>query len=240
MGTAARYGWRAMPDLDSLDQLLRARRSVRAFRPDPVSPELLRRVFTAAQQAPSNCNVQPWVVHVVSGEAAHRMRELLSGHVLSGGPASPDFEREGGYPGVYRERQIDAAVRLFSATGVAREDTAARNASMFRNFRFFDAPHAAFIFMPAWGSYREACDCGMYAQSLMLALAAAGLGSCAQGALAHHAALVRQELGVGEGMLLLFGLSFGYPDDEHPANTVRTTRAALEATTTFHGGEDAG
>ncbi len=225
----------AMLDTDAFHQLLLARRSVRAFRPDPVPPEMLRRVFTMAQQAPSNCNVQPWVVHVVSGEAAHRMRELLSGHVLGGGPASPDFEREGGYPGVYRERQIGSARALFTATGVAREDVAARNASMFRNFRFFDAPHAAFVFMPAWGSYREACDCGMYAQSLMLALVAEGLGSCAQGALAHHAALVRRELGVGDDLRLLFGISFGYPDEEHAANTVRTDRAALDATTTFHG-----
>ncbi len=219
---------------DAFHQLLLARRSVRGFKPELVSRETLRRVFTAAQQAPSNCNVQPWGVHVVSGEVAHRVRDILSDHVLSGGPASPDFEHEGGYPGVYRERQIGSARALFTATGVAREDTAARNASMFRNFRFFDAPHAAFIFMPAWGSYREACDCGMYAQSLMLALVAEGLGSCAQGALAHHAALVRRELGVGDDLRLLFGISFGYPDDDHPANAVRTDRAALDATTTFH------
>ncbi|WP_454885170.1 nitroreductase family protein [Sphingomonas oryzagri] len=44
---------------EMLDALLHARRSVRGFRPDPVPDAVLERVFAMAQQAPSNCNVQP-------------------------------------------------------------------------------------------------------------------------------------------------------------------------------------
>ncbi len=40
--------------------VLKTRRSIRGFKPDPVSQELLDRVFEAVRIAPSACNLQPW------------------------------------------------------------------------------------------------------------------------------------------------------------------------------------
>ncbi|MET0361396.1 MAG: nitroreductase [Sphingobium sp.] len=217
-----------------IDHLMQERRSIRGFLPTPVPQTLLDAIFATAQQAPSNCNVQPWVVHVVSGEAAERMRAALHDHAKGGADATPDFPLTGAYPGDYRIRQVDAAKALFAATGVERHDVEARTDSFLRNFRFFDAPHAAFIFIPEWAGMREAADVGMYAQSLMLALTANGLASCAQGALSHHADVVHRQLGVGPDLKLLFGLAFGYPDPEHPANQARTTRLPLDKAIIFH------
>lgn len=223
----------AVSRLDVLDALLRDRRSVRGFHPDPVPADVLERVFTMAQQSPSNCNVQPWVVHVLSGSPIERMRAALHDHAASDAKVLADFPVTV-FPGVYRERQIDAAKALFAATGVTREDSAARRHSFLRNYLFFDAPHVAFVFVPDWAGMREAADCGMYAQSLMLALTAHGLASCPQGALSWHPGVVRRELGLDDSMQLLFGLSFGYEDVEHPANTTRTDRAPIDQAIIFH------
>lgn len=220
--------------IESLDSLLVTRRSVRGFRPEPVSRDVLNKVFAMAALAPSNCNVQPWVVHVVSGNAAETMRDTLYETARTGTPQSPDFPLTGAYPGEYRTRQIESAKALFAATSVGRNDAAARTESFLRNFRFFDAPHAAFILMPDWAKAREAADCGMYAQSLMLAMTAHGIGSCAQGALGHYADVVRGLLGAPGDLRLLYGIAFGYEEEDHPANATRTVRAALEATTIFH------
>lgn len=223
-----------LPDdiADTFDRLVRVRRSIRGFRPDPVPPEVLQRVFEAAQHSPSNCNVQPWVVHVVTGQSAERMRRGLEAEAAANNPKTPDVPLTGPYVGVYRERRIASAVALFEATGVARHDLEARNESFMRNFRFFDAPCAAFLFAPSWAGLREIADVGMYAQSLMLALTANGLGSCPQGALSHYAHVVHDQLGVPEDMHLLFGLAFGYPDESHPANRAITDREpALDAVT---------
>lgn len=211
-------------DADALERILAARRSVRGFRPDPVPADVLERVMRMAQFAPSNCNVQPWSAHIVSGAAAERMRTLLHDAAVAQVPLTPDYPLTGSRPGDYRRRQIDSAKALFAATGVARDDMAARTESFLRNFRFFDAPHAMFLFMPDWADMREAADVGMFAQSFMLALTACGLASCAQGALSHHAAIVRRELGVDADQKLLFGIAFGYEDESHPANATRTTR----------------
>ncbi len=214
---------------------IRARRSVRGFLPRPVPPETLRAVFELAQWAPSNCNTQPWQVHVASGAACEQLRERISQAALDPAQAAPDFPYDSKYSGIYRERQVDAAVRLYGAMDIARDDKAGRAASFQRNYAFFGAPHVAFLFMPEPFGLREAADCGMYAQTLMLALAAHGLASCPQTALSYHAPLVRELLGVPSAHKLLFGISFGYEDPDVPANRCRTQRAPLEDSVRFHG-----
>jgi nitroreductase len=169
---------------------------------------------------------------VASGAAVERLRQRFPAD-FGQGRMSMDFPYAGTYDGVYKERQYDAAEKLYGAMGIAREDKAARGAAFMRNFSFFDAPHVAFIFLPEWGGIREAADVGMYAQTLMLALSAHGLASCPQTALSFAADMVREELGVDASHKLLFGLSFGYEDTTNAANDCRIGRANLGATVRF-------
>jgi len=215
------------------DETVAARRSVRAFLPQPVDADTLESVFEVAQRAPSNCNTQPWVVHVVSGAPLQALRDAMPGKFMAG-ELSMDFPYDGAYQGIYRERQYGAAQALYDAVGVAREDRPARNEQFLRNFVFFDAPHVAFLFLPEPFGLREAADVGMYAQTLMLAMTAHGLGSCPQTALSFQADLIRQTLGIAASNKLLFGISFGYPDPDAPANACATDRAGVADAVTFH------
>jgi hypothetical protein len=74
----------------------------------------------------------------------------------------------------------------------------------------------------------------MYAQTLMLALIARGIASCAQGALSLFPDIVREHLGVPEAQKLLFGVSFGYEDANVKANGARVGRASLDDAVQFH------
>ncbi|MBH9536539.1 nitroreductase [Novosphingopyxis sp. YJ-S2-01] len=224
-----------MTDLPAaFETIAKSRRSVRAFKPDPIPQELLEHIFRIAGTAPSNCNAQPWITHVVSGDRLRQIEEKLIAAVRAG-DADPDAgHREDPYVGIYKERRIGAAVALFEATGVGRHDKKAREESFLRNYRFFDAPHAAWFFMPPAFGLHGAADIGMYAQTLMLALAANGMGSCAQGALGHYSNVVKRELGVDEGLACTFGLSFGYPDEDHPSTKAITDRAPLSDLVHFH------
>lgn len=221
-------------DGSAIEQLILARRSIRGFLPEPLPEKLIREIFSVAQWSPSSCNIQPWIVHVVGGETADAMRSALSQAVAEQRPLSPDLRLTDSYTGIYRERQVDAAKRLFAAEGITREDREGRARSYARNFRFFDAPHAAFIFVSEELGIREASDCGMFAQTLMLAMAAKGVASCPQGSLSHHAAVVRSVLGIPEQHRLLFGIAFGWEDKAHPANAVRVGRIDPQETTTYH------
>lgn len=220
--------------MTTVSDAIRQRKSTRAFLPTPVPEATLREVFELAQWAPSNCNTQPWVVHVASGAVLETLRQRLQAVAIDPAQHQPDIPYDGRYPGVYRDRQHDAAARLYSAMGIAREDRAARGAAMLRNHAFFDAPHAAFIYLPQPFGLREAADCGGYLQTLMLALAERGLASCAQAALAFHPQVVRDVLGTAAELQLLVGVSFGHAAPAAPANACRTPRATLDDTVTFH------
>jgi nitroreductase len=218
----------------NLDEAIRLRRSVRGFLPREVPQETLREVFALAQCAPSNCNVQPWTPHVVSGDKLRRLREALVAAGMRDEPIKPDWPADGKFVGIYRERQVGAAQALYGAMGVARSDTVGRKLAYIRNHAFFDAPHAVFIFMPAPFDTREATDIGMHAQTLMLALTARGIGSCAQGALGLFPDIIREQLAIVGDFKLLFGISFGYEDNEVKANGARVERAQVEDVVRFH------
>lgn len=88
---------------DGLLELLRARRSVREFAPEPPPRELLRRLVEAAVSAPSASNKQPWRFVIVTdraridalADAAAAAVERIAPHVE---PASePAFRAYGSY-----------------------------------------------------------------------------------------------------------------------------------------------
>ena len=219
-----------MPDFDAV---LRARRSVRGYRPDPVPDAVLAEVFGLAAWAPSNCNVQPWAVHVLSGDRLRALGRDQIDAATTGAPR-PDVPMDTAYRGIFRQRQIGSAVALYSAMGIARDDHAGRRAAFLRNLDAFGAPHCAFVFLPQGFGLREASDLGGYAQTLMLALASRGIGSCAQGAQSLYPDLVRAHLGLEAGPQLIMGISFGHEDPDHPANAARTDRAPLDEIVTLH------
>ena len=225
----------AIPDTAATySTIVNQRKSVRAFQSQPVPQALLEQVFSAALRAPSNCNTQPWQTHVASGPRLESLRTALP-EAFMRGEFSMDFPYDGKYDGVYKERQYAAAEALYSAMGIQREEKDKRNVAFMRNFTFFDAPHVAFLFLPEPFGLREACDLGMYAQTLMLSMVAHGLGCCPQTALSFLADPVRKELGVAASNKLLFGISFGYEDTDAAANRCHTDRGALVDITHFHG-----
>jgi nitroreductase len=214
-------------------EVVSTRKSTRAFSPEPVEPAILEQVFNVSLRAPSNCNTQPWQVHVASGEAIARLRERLPGEFMSGN-FTMDFPYEGKYEGVYKERQHAAAQALYDAMGIRREEKDKRQSAFMRNFTFFDAPHVAFLFLPEPFGLREACDLGMYAQTLMLSMVAHGLACCPQTALSFMADQIRETLDIDAGNKLLFGISFGYELVEDLSNQCHTERAELADIVHFH------
>jgi nitroreductase len=218
----------------TLDDAIRARRSVRGYLPHQVPEATIREVFALAQWSPSNCNIQPWVPHVVSGEGLRALGHAMTAAAREGLPQAPDFEARFSYTGPYRERQIDAARRLYGAMGVSRDDRAGRDAAYLRNLDAFGAPHAVFVFMHEPFAAREATDIGMWAQTLMLLLAARGIGSCAQGALGLYAPIVREHLRLDATHRLMMGIAFGYEDPAVAANAARTARVPLDDAVVFH------
>lgn len=58
-----------MLDYDGLLELVKKRRSIRKFKPDPVPDELINKILEAARWAPSGANSQPWEFVVIKDKA---------------------------------------------------------------------------------------------------------------------------------------------------------------------------
>lgn len=210
-------------NLSLLDALER-RYSCRAYRADPVSDETIRAIVRHAQQAASWCNGQPWELIVTTGAATERFRTELYRYASQDPATNPDlpFPRE--YREPYVARRRECGFQLYDSLGITRNDREAYRRQMLENFRFFGAPHAAIVTTDeALGTY-GAIDCGGFVTSFMLAANEYGVGSVAQAALASHSDFIRAHFGIPEDRSVVCGISFGYPDDAHPANSFRTRR----------------
>src|SRR3954471_20221578 len=69
----------------TVEEALLSRRSLRAFRPDPVPRDKVERILALASRAPSGTNVQPWKVHALAGAAKDKLAaEMQAGFLQHG------------------------------------------------------------------------------------------------------------------------------------------------------------
>ena len=194
-----------LPTAMSVSEVLQKRFSIRAFKDTPVPQQVLDEIFTLAQHAPSNCNIQPCRAYVVSGAKKDQLKTELVEAVASGKPPNPDFEWNVGYQGVHRERQFGSANALYSAMGIDRKDKERRQVAMLRNWQFFGAPHAAFFTMEKYLKMTGAVDLGIYAQTVAMLMTERGISSCMQGALGMYPDPVRKMFGLPEEVGIQIG-----------------------------------
>ncbi len=217
-------------------EALRARRSIRAFRPDPVPLDLVRQILLDASRAPSGTNIQPWKVHVVAGEVRRRLEHEVLAHRETAPPdVKPEFPRTGKRKEPYVSRMRTLGKRMYGLIGIPKGNEAANWAQWGRNYKFFDAPVGLIFTIDKDLDRMSYCDVGMFMQSIMLAAKAHGLDTCAQGAWNNYWTVTRRILGVPEDEYIIAGLSLGYADDSAPVNTLVSEREPLENFATFHG-----
>ncbi len=70
-------------------EVIQKRKSIRAFKPDPVPREVLSQIAELALRAPSWANTQPWELVIVSGAKLEAIKEAFS--TQHGARALPDF-----------------------------------------------------------------------------------------------------------------------------------------------------
>ncbi|CAB3836201.1 nitroreductase [Achromobacter animicus] len=223
----------ALPDT-ALEDWLLARHSCRAFLPKPVPRVTVERILTLAQRTASWCNCQPWQVAITEGDGTRRLRDALERRAQVEG-FTPDFPFPREYRDEYLARRRESGFQLYGAVGVPRGDRDAYRRQEMRNFALFDAPHVAIITTDeALGEY-GAMDCGGYVANFLLAAQANGVATVAQASLAMYPEVLREVLGIAPGRRVVCGISFGFEDTAHPANSYRTRRADLSETVQWIG-----
>lgn len=224
------------PTLTSVSNAVTHRRSVRAFRDTPVDADLLRDLIERATRAPSGGNLQPWHLHIVSGEAMVRLKAIMAKRVVEApmgeGAEYPVYPPELDNP--YRARRFAIGEAMYSGLGIPREDKPARMMWFARNYQFFGAPVGLFCYVDRRHGLPQWSDCGMMLQTLMLLLVEAGLDSCAQEAWTLYHRTIGAFVDAPEGQMLFTGMAIGYRDADDPVNAFAVPRAPLDEVARFH------
>lgn len=210
------------------------RRSKRAFKPEPIERATLEQLFSAAQHAPSWCNVQPWRVAITVPPVTGELAQTLQAAARSGLP-HPEIGFPLEYPSPYREHRIACGAALYTAMGVAREDKAGRYDAWLRNYALFDAPHLAVISCDRRLGPYAYVDVGVWLGFVLTAAATLGIDTCSMASIAAYPEPLRARLPIAETDVILFGLVLGHADDAAPANTCRTTREPAAKNVAFVG-----
>lgn len=209
--------------------------SVRAFRPDPVPESLVRDILEKALRAPSGGNLQPWRVHVVTGEPLVALKAAAMASLATGGD-EPEYAV---YPAnlwdPLRTRRYECGEDLYRTIGIPREDRPARLSQLAKNAELFGAPVALFFTLDRRVGPPQWSDMGMFMQTIMLLAVEAGLDTCAQEFWARLHRTVCAAIPIGKTEMLFCGLALGWRDEAHPINTLRTRRETFDEIVTLQG-----
>ena len=182
-------------DKKSFYDTVRERHSCRGFLSDEIPQDIIDSVLIDAQFSPSNCNTQPWNVHIVSGQKQKVLsKKLILAHNKE--LFNPDFTFDtNAFSGRYKEKMFAQGKAYYQGLGILREDREGRDIANLKNFNFYNAPCVALLFMPIVGDcVRIASDIGMYAQTFLLSLTAHGLSGVPQTVLGFYPDIIREHL----------------------------------------------
>jgi len=219
------------------NDIVHERRSIRGYLQKPVARELIEEIIDLAKRAPSSMNTQPWHFHVITGEPLERIRKGNTEKMMSGSAVDREIKMNHGYEGPHRERQIEIAVQLFEAMGIARDDKPKRQDWVMRGFRQFDAPVSIVITVDKALADDTIAhfDCGAATYGLVLAAWSKGLGSVINGQGIMQSSVVRENANIPEDEVIMTCVAMGYPSDEFVANDVKSRRVANDQVASFVG-----
>jgi len=228
-------GGLAPGELSPVERAVSQRRSVRAFKPDPVPRETVERILALASRAPSGTNTQPWRAHVLTGAAKARVSaEVLRDFDDSEVQPDPEYKYyPDRFPEPFLARRRKVGWDLYGLLGIQKGDKDRMHAQHGRNYLFFDAPVGLVFTIDRRLEIGSWLDYGMFLENVMILARAQGLETCPQAAFPPYHQAIRRAITLEEGEVVVCGMSLGYADWEAVENRLITERAPLQEWVTF-------
>jgi nitroreductase len=204
---------------------IKERKSIRAFKPDPIPRERIEEILNLAIHAPSAINLQPWEFIVVVGEERERLsRRLIKAYREKKISCGPDNVKP--MPKTFGKRgarTLEAMNPFFKEMGV-QSDQFVNEGSC----NFYGAPVAILICLDNCFSRARLVDIGLTLGYFVLAAHELGLATCPIGLITAYEDEIKEVLSIPENKRVAIGIALGYPDWNSPINRFKSFRDDLE------------
>jgi nitroreductase len=221
-----------------VDQAILTRRSVRAYLPTPVPRAEIEALLQVAARAPSGTNIQPWKVHVLTGEAKDRLSAAILAVHNDPEQLKQAQEEYAYYPrqwiAPYIDRRRKIGWDLYGLLGIGKADKQRMHEQHGRNYSFFDAPVGMIFTIDRILEQGSWLDYGMFLQNVMIAARGRGLDTCPQAAFTPFHRVIARELELPESEMIVCGMALGYADPNAIENRLVTEREPVTGFTQFH------
>jgi nitroreductase len=216
-------------------QVVKERRSIRKFKPDPVPEDLVNDILAEARWAPSWGNTQPWELYVVTGKPLETFKEANARLFDQQLPPRPDIRMPETWTEPLKARYMGVGKSVLDSLGLARDDAAGRNAHGRHMYRLFEAPCLIVACIDQCSSSPEYAllDVGLITQTICLLAHDRGLGTCILACAVRHPSVLRDILPAIENKWLAVGIALGYPDCGASINRFSRGRAPLSDIATW-------
>jgi nitroreductase len=208
-----------------LIKAMNERKSIRAFKPDPIPKEKLEEMLRLSIHAPSAINLQPWEFIVVTGEEKERLsRRLIKAYHEKQIACSPGNVKP--LPKTYGKRGAKTLALMkpfFEEMGIDSDQYINEGSC-----NFYGAPVAILFCLDDSFPNTNMVDIGIALAYLVLTAHEFGLGTCPIGLITAYEDEIKDLLNIPENKNVVIGVALGYPDWDVPINRFKSQRDHLE------------
>lgn len=206
-------------------KVIQERKSIRAYKPDPIPRERIEEILRLTILAPSAINLQPWELIVVTGEEKERLsRTLIKAYKEKQIACSPGNVKP--LPKTYGKRGAKTLALMkpfFEEMGVDINQYINEGSC-----RFYGAPAAILFCLDDSFPKARMVDVGLALGYLALTAHEFGLGTCPIGLISAYEDEIKDLLNIPENKNVVIGVALGCPDWDVPVNRFKSQRDDLE------------
>ena len=207
-------------------ETIKQRKSIRSFTKEVPPQPLILECLEAASWAPNPTSQQPWQFIVLSGDSLKKVSEVIKEtYSAAAGKTAPQFSENSENARILEQRKKGNFSEML---GFLKEHHTDMTSLGEGNFNFHQAPLAIIFATYPYKdqNYFKATLSAM--QTFMLAATACGLGTCWANSVSICQDAIKKELRLQDELILVDGISVGYPDLEAPINNVPRHRLPVE------------
>jgi len=211
-----------------LGAAIEGRRSIRKFKGQEISREIIRGILETARWAPSWGNTQLWEFYVLTGKRLDEFREANHRSFVDGQTFPLDVPMHEVWPERLKGRYGELGKMMLTTLNVKRDDKEARNRLYEDMTLLFGAPCLVVACIPRDILVEYAMlDIGLIVQTICLLAYDKGIGTCIMAMAVRNPGLLRKILSIPDDRKIAIGIAMGYPDENFPLNSFERKRVDI-------------